>query len=136
MVRTVVARVLFLLSLVSVTAGLKCGDGPLDDAIGPSTRGINGTWLGTIDDLSIRLTLSENAGTASGSGTITQAGQPFAVTVSGTAGDGVFSITISEAQHEPFTFAGTVRVAGSNTVMAGTVTGAGFQNEALTLTRQ
>ena len=136
MVRAFAFRVLFLVGLVTVSLALKCGEGPLDDGLGPTARGINGTWLGTIEDLTIRLTLAENSGAATGTGTITRAGEPTPVSISGTAGSGAFSITIADPGHEPFTFAGSVQVVGTNTVMKGTVTGSGFQNDALTLTRQ
>ena len=84
----------------------------------------------------MRLVLAESGTTVTGTGTMTQAGTPFALTVSGTNTNGTFSVQINEAQHEPFTFTGTVQLVSAVRTMVGVGNGAGFTNQSISLTRQ
>ena len=96
-----VVRLAAIASLAAVSGGLKCAEGPLDVGTGPLSTSVAGTWQGPIGDLTMRLVLAESGTTVTGTGTMTQAGTPFALTVSGTNTNGTFSVQINEAQHEP-----------------------------------
>ena len=132
---SIVLRFALIGALAVVTGGLKCADGPLDIGTGPSTKAIDGTWQGPIQDLTMRVALSESNGTITGTGTMTQDGQPFALTVSGTNSNGQFSLQINEVQHEPFTFVGALQNTSPKTLV-GVGNGSGLTNQAITLTKQ
>lgn len=134
--RTLLLRVALLGALAAVATGLKCAEGPLDTALGPSTRSLNGTWAGAIEHLTMRITLSERDGSVTGSGTMFENGVPFSLSVAGTFTNGAFSLTISEVEHAPFTYTGNIQVNGSVTTMVGVGNGSGFQNQPITLTKQ
>lgn len=136
--RGIVVRLALVGALVTVTTGLACGEGPLDST-GPvvSSKSLTGTWSGPIVSLTMRLTLVENGGAVTGSGTMIQDGESFTLAVTGTSNNGSFSLTISEPSHESFTYTGSVQVAtGSSTTMVGVGNGAGFSNTPITLTKQ
>lgn len=133
----IVRRVALIAVLATVSSGLKCAEGPLDIGVGPATRSVGGTWQGTIvADLSMRLVLGESNNSVTGTGTMTELGVPFALTVTGTSANGTFSLDIVEVQHAPFTFTGSVQVNGAVRTMVGVANGSGFTNQAITLTRQ
>ena len=134
--RTLLHRVALLAALGAATTGLKCAEGPLDKAVGPSIRSLTGTWAGAIEHLTMRLTLSERDGSVTGSGTMFENGVPFSLSVAGTSNNGAFSLTISEAEHAPFTYTGNIEVTGSATRMVGVGNGSGFENQPITLTKQ
>ena len=133
-----ILRLALVAILATVTTGLECAQGPLDRANGPSvsTRSMTGTWQGTIVSLVMRVTLTDNNGTITGTGTMTQNGFPFALTLSGTRTGSNFSLNVAEVDHEPFTFVGTVQGAGSGTTLTGVANGSGFLDQSITLTRQ
>jgi hypothetical protein len=126
-----------LITLVAAsTMGLKCAEGPLDGGLGPGTKSLTGTWQGPIESLIMRVVLTETNGTVTGTGTMTQNGVPFALSVTGTSSGGNFSLNVAEVEHEPFTYTGSVQGAGSGTTMTGVANGSGFVNQAVTLTKQ
>jgi hypothetical protein len=133
----IAVRIAFVGALATVTMGLGCGEGPLDGT-GPavSSKSLNGTWSGSILDLNMSLTLTESSGTVSGSGTMVQTGQSFSLSVAGTSDNGTFSLTVSEASHDPFTYSGTVQTSPSPTRMVGVGNGSGLTNQPITLTKQ
>jgi hypothetical protein len=132
-----VLRLALLAALTTATTGLACGEeGPLDRGVGPSIRSLTGTWAGPIQHLSMRLTLTETDGSVVGSGTMTENAESFTLSVAGTVSNGAFSLTISEAEHESFTFTGNVQVSGAAATMVGIGNGSGLENEPITLTKQ
>jgi hypothetical protein len=131
----IVPRFALIGALALVTGGLKCAVGPLDVGTGPVSTSIAGTWQGPIQDLTMSLAISDNDGTITGTGTMTQNGAPFALTVSGTNNKGSFSLQVSEVQHEPFTFTGALQNTSPKTLV-GVANGSGLTNEAVTLTKQ
>ena len=134
--RTLLLRLALVGALGTITTGLKCADGPLDDAIGPTIRTLNGIWQGPIDHLTMRLTLTESNGSVTGSGTMLENGVSFALSVSGTSSNGAFSLTIAEVEHAPFTYTGNLQASESATTLVGVANGSGFQNQPITLTKQ
>jgi hypothetical protein len=133
----IVRRFALIAALATVSLGLECAPGPLDAGLGPSTNTVAGTWQGTIvTDLSMRLVLTESNNTVNGTGTMTELGVPFALTISGTSANGTFSLDIAEVQHAPFTFTGSVQLNGAVRTMVGVANGSGFTNQAITLTKQ
>ena len=114
-----VLRFALIAALATVTTGLACGDGPLDAGTGPTPTSVAGTWQGPIVDLTMRLVLNESGTTVTGTGTMTQAGTPFTLSINGTNSNGTFSLDISEAEHETFTYTGTVQLSGAARTMVG-----------------
>ena len=114
-----VLRFALIAALATVTTGLACGDGPLDAGTGPTPTSVAGTWQGSIVDLTMRLVLNESGTTVTGTGTMTQAGTPFTLSINGTNSNGTFSLDISEAEHETFTYTGTVQLSGAARTMVG-----------------
>jgi hypothetical protein len=136
--RATVLRLVFVAVLGAMTTGLKCADGPLDRANGPSTttRSLSGTWEGPIVSLVMQVVLSDANGTITGTGVMTQNGTPFALVITGTRTGSSFSLNVNEADHEPFTYSGTIQGSGSGTTMVGVANGSGFLNQSITLTKQ
>ena len=134
----IVLRLALVALLATVTTGLECAEGPLDRANGPvaTTRSMAGTWEGTIVTLVMRVSLADNNGTITGTGTMTQNGTPFALTVTGSRNGSSFTLNVVEVDHEPFTFTGTVQGSGTGTSLTGTANGSGFIDQAITLTKQ
>lgn len=93
---------------------------------------VTGTYSGTGNGFTLSLTLTENSGAVSGSGTI-NVGQSIPLTVSGTFNAPNVNLTLA-SQFDPITLAGTVSDDG-NTINA-TLSGSGFNNDAVTLTLQ
>jgi hypothetical protein len=136
-----VLRLALVAVLATATTGLKCAEGPLDRAYGPvgptpTTRSMAGTWQGTIVSLVMRVSLADNNGTITGTGTMTQNGTPFALTVTGSRNLSSFTLNVAEVDHEPFTFTGTVLGSGTGTTLTGVANGAGFIDQSITLTKQ
>ena len=131
-----VLRVAFVAALATVNMGLACAPGPLDGPIAPTTQTVTGTWQGPIVDLTMRLVLTETNNTVTGTGTMTQAGVPFALSVAGTTSKGTFSLDISEVQHATFTYTGSVQTTNGVRKMVGVANGSGYTNQSITLTRQ
>ena len=136
--RATIFRLAFVAALAPLTTGLKCAEGPLDRANGPSTstRSLSGTWEGPIVTLVMRVSLSDANGTITGTGIMTQNGTPFALTLTGTRTGSSFTLNVNEVDHEPFTYAGTIQGSGSGTSMVGVANGGGFLNQPITLTKQ
>ena len=131
-----VLRVALVAALATVNMGLACAPGPLDGPLSPTTQTVAGTWQGPIGSLTMRLVLAETNGTVTGTGTMTEAGVPFTLSVSGTNSNGTFTLAVAEAAHETFTYAGSVQTSSGARTMVGVANGAGFTNEPITLTRQ
>ena len=133
----VVVRFALIAALATVSTGLACGEeGPLDIGTGPSSTSVAGTWQGPIINLTMRLVLTESGNTVTGTGTMTENGVPFTLSVSGTNANGAFSLDIAEVEHGTFTYTGTVQSSGGGRTMVGVGNGAGFTNQPITLTRQ
>ena len=134
----IILRLALVAVLATVTTGLECAEGPLDRANGPNTttRSMAGTWQGTIVTLVMRVVLADNNGTITGTGTMTQNGTPFALTVTGSRNGSSFTLNVAEVEHEPFTFTGTVTGSGTGTSLTGIANGSGFIDQAITLTKQ
>ena len=133
-----ILRLALVAMLATVTMGLECAEGALDRANGPSTvsRSLAGTWEGTIVTLVMRVALADTDGTITGVGTMNQNGTPFALGVTGTRTGSTFTLNVTEVEHEPFTFSGTISGAGAGTTLTGVANGGGFINQAITLTKQ
>jgi len=131
-----VPRLALIALMATATAGLRCGEGPLDGGLGPGTKSITGTWQGPIESLTMRVVLTETNGTVTGTGTMTQAGVPFALSISGTSSGGNFSLEVAEAEHAPFTYTGSLQGSGSGATLTGVGNGSGFINQPITLTKQ
>ena len=133
-----ILRLALVALLATVTTALECAEGPLDRANGPNvtTRSLSGTWQGTILSLVMRVTLADNNGTITGTGTMTENGTPFALTVTGSRTDASFTLTVAEVEHAPFTFTGTVQGTGTGTSLTGIGNGSGLTDQPITLTKQ
>ncbi|MEQ9398188.1 MAG: hypothetical protein RJQ04_03380 [Longimicrobiales bacterium] len=126
-------RYLALFFLVLVTAAASaCGDGATAPEPDPV---VSGSWSGTSQGLTLRLTLSEGAGGAvSGSGNITGGTDNLALTVrQGTHTYPSLSLILGAQGFEDLNFAGTLV---SETQIAGTLNGSGFDNFNFNLSRQ
>jgi hypothetical protein len=118
--------------VVGVFLALACGGETtaLQNAV------LSGRWVGTVGTQTLDISLAENGGAVTGSGTLTNTPSGTrAFTISGTyaaAPIGHTTITLSSGTAQPFTFAGQVYPSS----MLGTLTGSGFTGDAITLTRQ
>jgi hypothetical protein len=119
-----------VLTIVLCSLVVACGGS--DNATSPKAT-VGGTWRGVVDGQTLSLTLIENAGSVSGTGTITNTPTGTrALTVTGTFVNAAFTATMSSGTLQPIALQATV--AGSS--MTGNLTGSGFTGEAITLTRQ
>lgn len=114
--------------VIAVMAGLivGCGGG---DSTSPEKPTVTGSWIGTTGGQTLSFALVENSGAVTGSGSLTGIGGPFAQTISGTFVNPTLTITLTSGQHPPFTLTATL----SGTALNGTLSGSGFQGEAITL---
>ena len=125
-------KLLVLLPIVATLAA--CGSG--DDATGPDlTLTVTGSWTGTTGQITLQLTLSEQAGgNVVGSGNISAPGVSFALTVlNGTHAYPSLSLTLGATGVEDMNLSGTVT---SATTIAATLNGSGFNNVNITLNKQ
>ncbi len=118
-----------LSALLLLTLVAACGDSPT----GPEKMSINGTWSGSTTGLNVVVTLSESRGSVTGSGNMSGPGGSIATQVSGTRAGASLSLTLSAQGYIPTNFTGTIQ---SKTTITGSLTGSGFTNLAITLTRQ
>ena len=134
----IILRLALVAVLATVTTGLECAEGALDRANGPvaTTRSMAGTWQGTIVSLVMRVSLADNNGTITGTGTMTENGTPFALTVTGSRTGSSFTLNVAEVEHAPFTFTGTVQGSGRGTTLTGIGNGSGLIDQPITLTKQ
>lgn len=123
-------RLGILLPVLLLAALVAC-----DDPTGGSTPiSIIGSWTGSTAGVNVTMTLSGAGSTVSGSGSVSGPGGNLAMQVSGTRAFNDLTLTITfEEDFEPATFTGTVQ---SSTTISGTLDGSGFDNDALTLTKQ
>jgi hypothetical protein len=105
------------------------------DSTAPNVS-IAGRWVGTISTQTLDMTLSENAGSVNGSGTISNTPTGTrALTITGTytAGPiGNVNATFSSGSAQPFNLAGQVFPAS----ILGSLTGSGFTGDVITMNRR
>lgn len=93
---------------------------------------VAGTWSGSTGGQALTLTLAENAGSVSGSGTLTNTpAGTIAITVSGSFVGSTVSLALTSGLHPAINLSGTV----AGNTMTGALQGSGFTGEAITLTR-
>lgn len=94
---------------------------------------LTGTWAGSLEASTMRLTLTQSGTDVTGNGTVTAGTTSIPLTAVGTVSDGSsFALTVSSSGFSPLNFSGTF----GKTTMTGTVNGSGFTNAAVTLSRQ
>ena len=119
-----------------IVAGLAvAGCGGDDGGSGPSHPSIEGHWSGTVNPGgTLVLNLAEDDGNVTGTGTLTATGLGLAIDVTGTytRSTADASLTLSSEGFEPMNLNGTV----TETKIVGALNGSGFQDAAISLTRQ
>lgn len=97
---------------------------------------VTGRYTGSNQGISVDLTLTENNGNVTGSGTIVDGQQStFSISVSGTFNAPNVNLTLTSAQlQEPIQLTGTVANDGSS--INGTMSGSGLSNFSITLNLQ
>jgi len=107
-----------------------CGD----DAAGPSSAVLDGSWTGhgTANQaaFTVFIAVTETAQGIAGTGTISGSGPTCSLSVSGTRQGSSISLVLTCTGFQPFTFAGTERTA---TRLEGTFEGSGVPATSLTL---
>lgn len=106
-----------------------CSDSPT----GPDRVNINGTWAGSTAGMNISVTINETGGSVTGSGNMSGPGGSVAMQVSGTRSGVALSLLLVAQGYEPTNFTGTIQ---SNTTITGSLTGSGFTDLSITLTKQ
>jgi hypothetical protein len=91
-----------------------------------------GQWTGSSLGLTLSLTLTETSGQISGTATLASSSQTVALTVTGLHAHPSVSLTLSAAGFEPTNYTGTF---SGNDAINGSLSGSGFVNFALNLTR-
>ncbi len=95
-----------------------------------STSGVlTGSYSGTTDGVTLSLTLTDNGGSISGSGTFGDATDTFAVSVAGTRNGSTATLQVSSPELVPLTFTGTVSSNGSS--FTGNLTGTGSDGSSI-----
>lgn len=123
------ARSVFsLVSVVMVLAMSACSDSPT----GPDRVSIDGTWSGSTSGLNVTVTISEADGSVTGSGNMSGPGGAIATQVNGTRAGANLSLTLTAQGFAPTNFTGTIQNA---TTITGSLTGSGFADTAITLTK-
>lgn len=119
--------------IIAVAAVLlvACGGGSDGSATTEPPKGsVAGVWIGNTGGQTLSLSLVENAGVVSGTGTLTGTSTGTrALIVSGTFSNPSVTATLSSGTLTPFSFQGTL----SGTQVAGALSGSGFTNDAITL---
>jgi hypothetical protein len=117
-------KMLMLVAMTLVVAA--CGS-----STGPKVT-VAGTWAGVTGAQVLTVTLAENSGTVSGSGTLTNTpAGTIALTVSGSFVGSTVSLAMTSGLHPAFNVTGTV----AGNTMTGALQGSGFTGDAITLTR-
>lgn len=122
--------------LATVSAGLKCAEGPLDIGLAPPSTSVAGTWQGDVVDFTLRVSLTQSGTDITGTGTMRDSSTVGSVTVTGTNNNGSVSFTVTEPNFSPWTFTGTLTVTGTTRSLVGVGNGSGLSNTAITLVRQ
>jgi hypothetical protein len=122
--------VLAILALV-VFAGA-CGDSG-DGPTTPRRFNTTGRWTGAASGATITVTLNESSGNITGSGSLSGSGESLALNVTGNNAVNAVSLTMTAPGFEPVNFTGNIT---SATVMGGSLNGSGFNNFAMTFTKQ
>jgi hypothetical protein len=125
--------------VMALSVGLLACGGASKDSTSPGETGspqkiaVSGTWTGIVGGLqAISVLLNETAGNVTGSGTLsnTPTGDR-AEAVAGTFSSPTVGLTFTSGTQQPFNLQGNV----SATAITGTLTGAGFTGDAVTLTK-
>lgn len=104
------------------------------DATAPPPT-VTGTWAGFTGSQKLTITITENAGTVGGSGTITNTSTGTrALSITGSWSRPTLSITFSSGTAQPFNLTANLNPAGTN--LAGPLNGSGFSGEVMSMTRQ
>lgn len=120
-------RRLILITLTALVAA--CGG---DSSTAPKQT-VAGTWMGVTGLQTLTMTLVENGGVVSGTGTLTNTPTGTrAMTVAGTHTGTSLTATLSSGTLQPVNLQATV----SGNGMSGTLTGSGFAGDPIMLTRQ
>ena len=103
------------------------------DAATAPKNSVGGTWTGVVGGQTLSMTLVENAGAVTGTGTITNTPTGTrALTVTGTFVSPKLTATMTSGTVQPIALQATV----AGTSMTGSLTGSGFTGEGITLARQ
>lgn len=113
-----------MVAMVLMAAGCKSSTGPKIT--------VAGTWAGVTNAQLLTLTLVENSGEVSGSGTLTNTPSgTIAITVSGPFVGSTVSLALTSGLHPAINLTGTV----AGNTMTGSLQGSGFTGNAIVLTR-
>jgi hypothetical protein len=94
---------------------------------------LTGAWVGTIGSQVLTLNLSEAGGVVSGSGTLTNTPSGTrALVAGGTLNGAALNVTLTSGSAQPFALTGTQL----GTTISGSLTGSGFNANAITLAKQ
>lgn len=120
--------------LIAVLLLGACGG---DDNTGPARIEVEGTWVGHFatssgTQVTWSMTLIETNGAVTGSSTLVTAGESIAEQVTGNYVPPTVSLQFHSEGFSDSNLTGTV----SQTQLSGTLNGSGFNNVAVTLTRQ
>jgi hypothetical protein len=119
----------YVLTAVLCSLLVACGS---ESATAPKPS-VGGTWSGTVAGQTLSLTLIENSGAVTGTGTITNTPTGTrALTVTGTFVSAKLAATMSSGTLQPIALQATVAAS----TMTGALTGSGFTGEGITLNRQ
>lgn len=115
-------------ALFALAALAACSGG---DAVAPPPV-LNATWTGTTNGQTFSMILTENGGSVTGSGTLTNTPSgTLALTVTGSYASPNVSLSMTSGLHPAINL--TAVVAGKT--MTGTLQGSGFTGDAITLTK-
>ncbi|HKW13084.1 MAG TPA: hypothetical protein VJS69_01220 [Candidatus Krumholzibacteria bacterium] len=119
------------LALVLAVSLAACGDSTSTPPID-----LNGTWSGGLGSQMVTLTLLDNNGNVSGSGTITNTPTGTrAQVVTGVFTKPAFTLTLSSGSAQPVSFSGTYHPS-IPAQLVGTFVGSGFTGDAIILNKQ
>lgn len=123
-------RISALLLAIVFVALPACGDsGPT----GPASWDVSGQWSGTIEGVSMNMSLNEDAqGNIAGNGTFSGSQDSFAFDVSGTHVEESVSLTISATGVQDLNYSATLE---NENRLVGELNGSGFSGETLTMIR-
>ncbi|HEU5303131.1 MAG TPA: hypothetical protein VFU40_00680 [Gemmatimonadales bacterium] len=112
-----------------------CGGG---DSSGPSNAPeVTGSWSGQVaasngQSATLAITVTETGGNVSGSGSLTAGTASLSLGASGTYAPPTLTLTLSAQGFEPMVLTATVE----ETRLVGVLNGSGFDNRAITMSRQ